>query len=71
MLVWIPTIVTIWLAIGVLVAVPFLLVGVGRVVDGAKGSSVAFRLLVLPATALLWPVVLRRWMTARGAVPLA
>ena len=68
MLVWIPAAVTIWLAIGVLVAVPFLLVGVGRVVDGAKGSSVAFRLLMLPATALLWPVVLRRWTTSRSGV---
>lgn len=65
MLLWIPTLVTAWLAIGALVAVPFLLFAVGRAVDGARGSSVAFRLLVLPAAALLWPIVLRLWLTAR------
>lgn len=68
MLVWIPAAVTTWLAIGVLVAVPFLLIGVNRVVDGAQGS-VAFRLLMLPATALLWPVVLHRWVRSRSGVP--
>ena len=69
MLVWIPMAVTIWFALGVLVAVPFLLVGVGRVVDGARGGSLGFRLLVLPGTALLWPLVLRRWTASRAAEP--
>jgi len=62
MLVWIPTAVAAWFTIGLLVAVPFLLVGVGRAVEGARGSSVAFRLVVLPAAALLWPVMLRLWI---------
>ncbi len=69
MLVWIPTAAAIWFAVGVLVAVPFLLTGIGRVIAGAGGSSVAFRLLILPATALLWPVVLRRWTRSRAGVP--
>lgn len=66
MLVWIPTAVLAWCAIGLLVAIPFLLVGVGRAVEGASGSSVAFRLVVLPAAVLLWPVILRRWIGSRG-----
>lgn len=65
MLAWIPTIVLTWFAIGVLVSVPFLLLAVGRAVAGAKGSSIAFRLVVLPAAALLWPVLLRLWITSR------
>ena len=69
MLVWIPAAVTVWFAIGVLVAVPFLVAGVVRVVEGAKGSSVAFRLLMLPAKALLWPIVLRRWLTSGSGAP--
>ncbi len=64
MLVWIPTIVLTWCAIGLLVAIPFLLFGVGRAVDGAVGSSLAFRLVVLPAATLLWPVLLRLWIAA-------
>jgi len=64
MLLWLQTLVVTWLATGVLVAVPFLAFGVSRVVDGAAGSSLLFRLMMLPGAALLWPVVLRRWITA-------
>lgn len=38
MLVWIPTVVALWLAVGTFVAVPFLLFAVGGAVEGAKGS---------------------------------
>ena len=64
MLLWLPAIVVAWLAAGALVAVPFLLFAVGRVVEGAAGSSLMFRLMMLPGAALLWPVVLHRWITA-------
>ena len=68
MLVWIPAVVATWFAVGALVAVPFLLFAVGAAVEGAKGSSVAFRLMMLPAAALLWPIVLRLWIRSRRGV---
>lgn len=64
MLLWLPAVVVMWCTVGVLVAVPFLAFAAGRVVEGTAGSSLAFRLLMVPATALLWPVVLHRWITA-------
>ena len=64
MLFWIQAIVVAWLVTGTLVAVPFLTVAVGRVVEGAAGSSLMFRLMMLPGAALLWPVLLHRWITA-------
>lgn len=64
MVFWLQAIVVSWLGFGVLVAVPFLLFAVGRVVAGAAGSSLPFRLMMLPGVALLWPVVLHRWTTA-------
>lgn len=64
MLFWLQTFVVTWLAAGVLVAAPFLAFALGRVVDGAAGSSLMFRLMMLPGAALLWPVVLHRWITA-------
>lgn len=57
-------IVVTWLAVGLLVGVPFLAFAVGRVVEGAAGSSLMFRLMMLPGAALLWPVLLYRWLTA-------
>ena len=51
-----------WLAVGALVALPFAFFGAPRVLDGAKGSSIAFRLMVVPGAALLWPLVIWRWL---------
>ena len=69
MLLWLETIVMTWLAAGLIVAVPFLAFAVGRVIEGAAGSSLLFRLMMLPAATLLWPVVLHRWLTARRSEP--
>jgi uncharacterized membrane protein len=52
--------VTGWLAIGGLVGVAFLFVGIDRVDDAARGAY-AFRPLLLPGLVLLWPFVVLRW----------
>lgn len=49
---------------GLVAALPFLTVGVGRVVPGARGSGPPFRLTILPGVVVLWPVVLVRWIGA-------
>lgn len=54
---------TIYWWIGVAVAVLFLTFGIERV-DPASRGAYAFRPLLLPGAALLWPVVLRRWARA-------
>jgi hypothetical protein len=52
--------VTGWLAIGGLVGVAFLFVGIDNVDDCARGAY-AFRPLLLPGLVLLWPYVVLRW----------
>jgi hypothetical protein len=52
--------VTAWLAVGVLVGVAFLFLGIDRVDPAARGSS-AFRPLIFPGLVLLWPYVAFRW----------
>ncbi|MEL6586290.1 MAG: hypothetical protein AAFQ50_06440 [Pseudomonadota bacterium] len=51
---------TLWLAIGALVAVPFLLWGLDRIDPDADGAYV-FRPLLVPGVLLIWPLVLWRW----------
>jgi hypothetical protein len=46
---------------GLLFAVPFVLVGVNRIDPHAGHSSWGFRLLIIPGTVALWPLLLRRW----------
>ena len=53
---------------GGIVAVPFLTIGIGRVDPSARGSYL-FRILAIPGTVGLWPLVLVRWwrLEQRGA----
>ena len=49
-----------WLAIGIIVGVAFLFLGIDRVDPAARGSY-AFRPLLLPGLVLLWPLAALRW----------
>jgi hypothetical protein len=51
---------TIYVVIGAVIAIVFLLVGIDRVAPAARGAY-AFRPMVAPGVVLLWPVVLLRW----------
>jgi hypothetical protein len=52
--------VTIWLAVGIVIGVAFLFLGIDQVDPAARGSY-AFRPLLLPGLTLLWPFVATRW----------
>ncbi len=54
-----------YLALGALVGLAFVTVGIGRVDEAARGSSIAFRALVLPGCVALWPVVIAKWARRR------
>lgn len=51
-----------YLATGVLFGVIFLLFGINKVDQAAAGSSVWFRLIILPGIVALWPVLMDRWL---------
>ena len=53
-----------YLAIGLLVAVPFLIFGIGRIDPAAKAAPLTFRALVLPGVVAMWPFMLQRWLHA-------
>lgn len=51
-----------YLLAGALFALAFVAVGLTRIDPAAKGSHVGVRLLLLPGSAALWPVLLVRWL---------
>ena len=51
-----------YLAIGIVVGVAFVAGGIGGAMPDAGPVSAGARFLILPGCALLWPVILRRWM---------
>ncbi|MFT7463409.1 MAG: hypothetical protein ACI9EF_001753 [Pseudohongiellaceae bacterium] len=59
--------VTSWAAVGLVVAIPFVLKGAQRIDPAARSGTWGFRLAILPGSAALWPLVLRRWLGARQA----
>jgi len=51
----------IWAGVGALIAAAFLLFGIDRIDEDARGAYV-FRPLLIPAILLIWPLVLWRWL---------
>ena len=49
---------------GLAVGVAFVLRGVDRVDEAARGAPVAFRLVILPGTVALWPLMAKKWIKA-------
>jgi TRAP-type C4-dicarboxylate transport system permease small subunit len=57
----------VYAAIGMVFAAVFVFAGAGRIDGAAKGAPLGFRLLILPGSAALWPLLLLRWL--RGEQP--
>ena len=55
-----------YLAVGVLFALPFAFVGVQRIDPDATGAGIGFRLVILPGVVMLWPLMARRWLRREG-----
>jgi len=49
-----------WCAIGAIIALVFLTIGIDRIDEDAQDAYV-FRLLLIPGILLIWPLVLWRW----------
>lgn len=52
----------IYLLLGVLFALVFIIAGVGKLDEKAKGTSWVFKALIFPGSIALWPVLLLKWM---------
>lgn len=51
-----------YLAVGFAFGIPFVIGGVTRMDPATRGTSAVFRLLILPGTVALWPIMLRQWI---------
>lgn len=54
----------IYLGLGVLHALVFLLLGLQRVDPIAKAAGAGVKVMVFPGIVLLWPIMLRKWVRA-------
>lgn len=58
-----------YLSLGTLFAIAFVLVGVKRIDPEATATSWGFRLLIFPASVAFWPLLLRRWLSGARVPP--
>lgn len=58
------TVVGVYALIGILVALPFVLRGAGRLDTAAAQGSLGFRILILPGAVALWPILAWKWRVA-------
>ncbi len=54
----------VYLAIGILFAIPFVIKGVHKVDEGAHGAGIGFRIIIIPGTMVFWPLLLKKWLNA-------
>lgn len=58
-------IVAVYLICGMVFAVPFIAKGIKVVDEGAHGSSIGFRIIIIPGVIVFWPFLLRKWIKAK------
>lgn len=59
----------VYLAIGFVFGLAFVVRGAGRIDPSARNGTWGFRLLILPGSVALWPVLARRWFGGATAPP--
>ena len=55
----------IYLLCGLVFALAFVTRGAARIDEGAKDSSIGFKIIIIPGTMVLWPILLNKWLKAK------
>jgi hypothetical protein len=58
------TIAGIYLLLGLVFAIPFVVKGAQKIDHGANGGSIGFRIIIIPGTMVFWPFLLKKWIKA-------
>ena len=59
-------IIGLYLFCGLVFAIPFVLKGVAAIDEGAHGSSIGFRIIIIPGVIIFWPFLLKKWIKAKS-----
>ena len=65
--IWIVGLAGVYLACGLVFAIPFVLRGVNRLDPIAGESSWGFRVIIVPGVVALWPLLAQRWFQGAPA----
>jgi regulator of protease activity HflC (stomatin/prohibitin superfamily) len=54
--------IAIYLLCGLVFTIAFIVKGLAVVDEGAQGSSIGFKIIIIPGVIVLWPFLLIRWL---------
>ena len=52
----------VYLVLGIFFIIPFLIKGMSKVDEGTHGSTIGFKIIIIPGVIVFWPVLLSKWM---------
>jgi hypothetical protein len=55
---------TIYLCCGFVFAIPFVLKGANAIDEGAHDTTWGFKMIIIPATMVFWPLLLKKWIAS-------
>jgi len=61
--------VSIYLGIGLLFSIPFVFAGAGRIDSTAREATLGFKLIIIPGSMALWPLLAWRWIKGASDPP--
>jgi hypothetical protein len=62
------SIIAVYLTLGVLFMIPFVIKGVTKIDEGAHGSGIGFRIIIIPGVIVFWIALLRKWIKVNRTV---
>ncbi len=63
---WWVNVLAVYAAVGTVFAIAFAWKGAGKIDPAAAEGTIGFRLLIIPGTVALWPILARRWLHRMG-----
>jgi len=58
--------IALYLFLGFIFAIAFLIKGIDLVDEGAHGSTFGFKLIIIPGVIVFWPVLMKKWLIAKN-----
>jgi hypothetical protein len=49
---------------GFIFAIIFIIKGIIKIDENARGSSIGFRIIIIPGAIVFWPLLLKKWLNA-------
>ena len=64
--IWLVNVLAVYAAVGLVFAIAFVWKGAGKIDPAAANGTIGFRLLIIPGTVALLPILARRWLHRQG-----